>query len=193
MLHQPGRRRRRGGLVHHPAGLGLGNQPDPGTVHLNGQLVQCRGDTCEPLVAGPPQLRRELGQLLDRRSQEPEGIQPVGFLTHAAFEHTSSLEHVSDNIKSFRDEYPCKHQRLGRMPVQTHCQSPSIPYRAAGDNTGVLAVSLRAFIHARSLTVSSAGAPSIQSVLSDDAQGNTRESRSKPDAANTTHIPQTRP
>ena len=35
--------------------------------------------------------------------------------------------------------------------------------------------------------------PGIQSVFSDDAQGNTRQSRSKPDAAKTMQILQTRP
>jgi hypothetical protein len=89
VLHQPGRRRRRGRLVHHPAGLGLGNQPDPGTVHLNGQLVQCRRDTGEAVVAGPPQLRRELGQLLDHGVQEPGRVQLLAH--HQAFEHMSSL------------------------------------------------------------------------------------------------------
>ena len=39
-----------------------------------------------------------------------------------------------------------------------------------------------------SLTASSAGAHSIQSVFSDDTQGNTRQSRRKPDAANTMQI-----
>ena len=69
------------------------------------------------------------------------------------------------------------------------CQSPSVPHLTTGDSAGVLTIGLGDFIHVRSLNASSAGAPSIQSVLSDDAQGNTRESRSKLDAANMMQIP----
>ena len=77
----------------------LGDQPAPGTLHLNRQGVQRCGNTREAVVAGPPQLRRKLGQLLHGRSQEPDGIQTVGVLTDWLFEHTSSLEHMSDNFK----------------------------------------------------------------------------------------------
>ena len=38
-----------------------------------------------------------------------------------------------------------------------------------------------------------AGRPSNQSMLSDDIQGNTRQSRSKPDAANMIQVLQNRP
>jgi hypothetical protein len=40
---------------HHTAGLGLVDQPDPGTVQLDRQRVHRRSDLREPVVAGPPQ------------------------------------------------------------------------------------------------------------------------------------------
>ena len=70
------------GLGHDPAGLRLGDQPDPGTVQLDGQSVHRRGDGREPVVAGAPELGWQLGQQLGGRSKEPGRA-----LTHGVLEH----------------------------------------------------------------------------------------------------------
>ena len=70
------------GLGHDPARLGFLDQADPGAVELDGQGVHRGGDVGEPVVAGAPELGRELGQRLGGRSKEPGRALACGVVEH---------------------------------------------------------------------------------------------------------------
>jgi hypothetical protein len=90
--HQPVRSRRAGRRRYDPAGLGFGDEADPGAVDLHGQRVDGFGDGGEAVVLGAPELGRELGQHAGHRGEDPGGA-----LIRDDFEHMSILAEVADN------------------------------------------------------------------------------------------------